>query len=273
MADDTNSQAGFNWGNLIGNGASALTNYLGNSSATNSLVGGEQNAINTQTGIQGQLGGIYGTQRGLGVGADVSLANQLGINGAPPDYSAFNNSPGFQFALSQGKQAIDRTAAANESLYTPNTLAMLSQYNTGYASQNYNNYINQLMQSAGLGAQGNTGLAQGITQTGNNISQLQQNQGNAKAGGTANSTGIASNLLNGMPWGQIANGVGSYFNSGSGTQIGTNGTGAGGFGGDWSGAGDITSLLDQYGSANSSGYSTTDTPGGTTTYFGDSSNP
>lgn len=218
MADDTG------WGPLLGAGASSLLNYYGNRSATDAMTGGQQNAINTQTGVQGQLSNIYGTQRGLGTGADVSLASQLGLAGTP-DYTPFYNSPGYKFAQQQGNQAIDRQASANGNLYTPNTLAMLSQYNTGYASQNYNTYINQLMGAAGLGAQGNQGLATGIYNSGANVSQLQQNQGNARAGGAANNTGIASNLLGKIPWGSVANTVGGWF--GGGGDTGTGGTGYG----------------------------------------------
>lgn len=266
---DPNAQSGFNWGSLLGAGAGALTNYLGNSSATSALTGGEQNAINTQAGTQGQLSSIYGSQRGVGIGADASLASSLGLNGAPPNYSGFTNNPGFQFAEQQGDQAINRNASANGSLYTPNTMAMLSQYNTGYASQNYNNYISQLMSSAGLGATGNSGLAQGITQTSGNISQLQQNQGNARAGGAANTSGITSNLLGQVPWGQVANGVGSWFGGGNSTT---------GNGGNASGL----NPNNNYGSADYSGGtifgpgSTTDTSTGdtgTSTYWGDNSNP
>jgi hypothetical protein len=267
MADSTQPQT--DWGNLLGTGVGALANYWGNSNATNALTGGEQNGINTQTGTQGQLTDIYGPQRGLGSGADVALASQLGLAGTP-NYSAFSNSPGYQFARAQGSQAIDRTAAANGSLYTPNTLAMLDQYNTGYASQNYNNYIGQLMQSAGLGAQGNQGLASGITSTGANISQLQQNQGNAQAGGQANASGITSNLISKVPWGQVANGASNWWNSG--------GTG-GGIGGNANGL----NSQNNYGSADYSGSGTmynsggtpdtTSTDSGTSTYWGDNSNP
>lgn len=217
---DTNAQSGVSdWGNLLGAGANALTNYLGTQSATNALVGGENNAINTQQGLQGQLSDIYGNQRTLGVGADNALGGQLGLYGAP-NYAAFNNSPGYQFALQQGDQAINRNAAAQGSLYTPNTMAALSQYNTGYASQNYNNYISQLMQSAGIGAQGNQGLAQGLSQSSNNVSQLQQNQGNAKAGGAANTTGVASNLLSKVPWGQVASGASNWWNGNGSSNTG-----------------------------------------------------
>lgn len=223
MADSTPPTT--DWGNILGTGAGALANYWGNSNATHALTAAEQNAINTQSGTQGQLAGIYGSQRALGGGADAALGSQLGLGGTP-DYSAFSNSPGYQFSRDQGNQAIERAASANGSLYTPNTLAMLSQYNTGYASQNYNTYIDHLMGAAGLGAQGNSGLATGTYNSGANISQLQQNQGNAQAGGQANNSGITSNLLNKVPWGQVASGIGSMWNSGGNGSVGSYGAGS-----------------------------------------------
>lgn len=255
------------WGSLLGAGIPAISSLIGNSSATGDLTSAEQAAINTQTGTQQQLGGIYGPQRSLGNAADSSLGAQLGLGGTP-NYAPFYQSPGFQFSLGLGNQGIERAASANGSLYTPNTLAQLGQYDTGFASQNYNNYISQLMQSAGLGAQGNAGLAQGITQTGGNISQLQQNQGNAQAGGAANNSGIVGNLLSKLPYGSIGAGISNMF--GGGTNASSSGVtqtdDPGGFNG----------LFASMNGSNtgSSDPTTWDTPGGTTTYFGDdSSNP
>lgn len=209
MATVPANSAVSDWSSLIGAGLQTGIGLYGNNQATNALTQGEQNGINTQQQTQSQLYGIYGNQTGLGNQADAALGAQLGVSGAPANYAAFNNSPGYQFAIQQGDQAINRNAAAQGSLYTPQTMASLSQYNTGYASQNYNTYISQLMQSAGLGASGNQGLASGVTSTGGNISQLQQNQGNANAGGAANQAGVISNLLGKLPYGQIGSGLSS----------------------------------------------------------------
>jgi len=228
----TGGQGG--WSGLIGEGLGDLAGYLGNRSATGALTGAEQGAIGTQTGIQNQLTGIYGNQRALGNASDTSLSAQLGLGGKP-DYTPFYNSPGFQFSLGLGDQAIRAGASAKGNLYNPDTLAMLSQYNTGYASQNYNNYISQLIQSAGLGAQGNSGLAQGIYGTGSNISQLQQNQGNAQAGGAAANAGIASNLFSKVPWGQVGNAVSNWWGSSNNPQDGAGFVQGGSvYGGDYS---------------------------------------
>jgi hypothetical protein len=269
---DTSQQAGVSgWGPLIGAGAQGLVNYFGNQNATNSLVQGNTNAIGTQTGLQGQLTGIYGNQRGLGNGADTTLAAQLGLSGTP-DFSAFENSPGFQGSLALGNQAIERAASSNGSLYTPNMLNQLGQYDTTYASQNYNNYITQLMSAAGLGAQGNQGLGNNIYGTGANISQLQQNQGVNKAGGAANQSGIVSNLISKVPWSSVGNSVSNWWN-GTGTGNGstggysdtTNGTYNGGaFGGG-------APLYDP----NTGGYpgASTGSTDGNINWLGDSGNP
>lgn len=260
-ANNANSAPITDSSSLLAGSIGAGVGLLGTYGATNALTGAEQNAIGTQQGAYGASQGIYGNQASLGNAADTSLGAQLGINGQAPNYSAFNNSPGYQFAQAQGDQAIARGASANGSLYTPNTLAMLSQYNTGYASQNYNNYISQLMSSAGLGNSANQGLNSANLQTSGNVSQLQQNQGNAAAGGIANASGIVSNLIgrSGSLIGGssdpntsgIASSDSSYLSNNANYNIPP---------GLLASQGDTSNLLNN-------------NSGGTTTYFGDDSNP
>ncbi len=219
VANNVNSQPITNGSDLLAAGLGAGVGLLGTYGATNALTGAEQNAIGTQTGAQGTINTIYGNQQGLGNSADAALSSQLGLGGTP-DYSAFLNSPGFQGSLNLGNQAITRAASANGSLYTPNMLNQLGQYDTTYASSNYNNYINQLFQSAGLGAQANQGLANSNLATSGNIAQLQQNQGNANAGGITSAAGIASNLLGR---------AGGLFNSTTANNSGTNASSGAGF--------------------------------------------
>jgi hypothetical protein len=62
---------------------------------------------------------------------------------------------------------------------------------TGTASQDYNTYISQLMGAAGLGTTANQGLQTANQTTANNVSQLQQNIGQAQAYGA---TGVANSV-------------------------------------------------------------------------------
>jgi hypothetical protein len=134
-------------------------------------------------------------QQALGNQAFSALGSTLGINGQPANYSNFENMPGYQFSVQQGTQAINRAAAAGGDLYTPNTQAAVGQYVTGTASQDYNNYVSQLMQAAGFGQSANQTLTGANLTTGGNVSQLQQNSGNAQASGVAGSAGAISSLL------------------------------------------------------------------------------
>lgn len=184
---------------LIQGGAAVV----GTNQATGQVVQGNQNAIDTQRATQSQLQNIYSPATTTGNQAFTTLGSLFGTNGQAPDYSSFNNQPGYQFAVQQGTQAINRQAAANGSLYTPQTLASVGNYVQGQASQSYNTYVQQLLTAAGLGGQANAGLAQGDIQTGTNISQAQINQGNANASGTLSNAGVIgstlgnSNLLSG----------------------------------------------------------------------------
>ena len=52
--------------------------------------------------------------------------------------------PAYQFRLSQGMKAIDRSAAAKGNLLSGNTLAAAQQFGQGLASQEYENQVNRL---------------------------------------------------------------------------------------------------------------------------------
>jgi hypothetical protein len=126
-------------------------------------------------------------------------------SGSSPDFSTFYNQPGYQFALNQGEQAINRGASANGSLYSSSTLGALGNYAAGTASTQYNNYVSQLMQMAGLGQNAaNTTSGAAIT-TGNNISANAFSAGNANASGILGSAGAWNSALNGASNGAMNN--------------------------------------------------------------------
>ncbi|WP_447906921.1 hypothetical protein [Stenotrophomonas geniculata] len=75
-----------------------------------------------------------------------------GLNAlASGDYSGFQNSPDYQFALQQGLQGVDRSAAARGALYSGGQLADLNNYAQGMASQQLGAYRNSLMGLASMG--------------------------------------------------------------------------------------------------------------------------
>lgn len=193
--------------------------------ASNKQATAAQNALNLQRDTTQQaLGletGAYNTARGdlapyraLGGSALGSIAQLYGFpnptTGAPgtgaADYSAFYNSPDYQFAQQQGTLALERSAAAKGLLNSGGTLKDLTSFGQGLASQQYGNYFNRLASLAGLGqtaAAGSAQAAQAFGQTagatvsnfGNNAAATTQNLGAAQASGAV---GIA-NALSTLP--------------------------------------------------------------------------
>lgn len=67
--------------------------------------------------------------------------------------SSFLKSPGYQFRLSEGLRSIEKSQAARGNLLSGGGMKELETYGQGMASDEYGNYINQLMGLAGIGQQ------------------------------------------------------------------------------------------------------------------------
>lgn len=121
------------------------------------------------------------------------------------DYSAFQNSPDYQFNMQQGIQGVDRSAAARGALYSGGHSADLLNYASGLASNQLNTYRNSLMNTAqmGQGAASNLGSI-GAGQSGAIGNYLQNNAYN-QAGAAQNQANGISNTL-----GQIGGAFGQY---------------------------------------------------------------
>jgi hypothetical protein len=108
--------------------------------------------------------------------------------------------PGYQFRLSEGMKALDRTAASRGGLLSGATLKGAQRYGQGLASQEYGNAYNRLASMAGIG-QTATGAMTGLG------SQFASNQGENYMG-SANAR--ASGYMGGAN--AISGGLGQYMN-------------------------------------------------------------
>lgn len=233
-------------------GAGLYGAYGGSAAAS----GGYNNAAGTIQGAVNTSGAYLSPYAGTGSAAESALANMYGLGGTAPNFSAFTNSPGFQFQEEQGDQAIQRGANASGNGYSTTTLAGLANYNSGLASTQYQQYLQNLYGLTQTGA-GAASAAGGQAITGASaVGNAQVGAGNANASGIAGAAGSIANAAGKLPWQQIGN----YF-SGSG---GPNTSQANG---------DATNAVNDY----SSNFSVPSLYGsdasGVTTYFGDGSNP
>lgn len=156
------------------------------------------NALASLTGLRGaQPGGRTFDNSGTGQEIDPNTGQPIGVQVGPngaPDYSQFFMSPDYQFALEQGMQATERSAAARGGLRSGNTLAALTRYGSGLATQNFNNYIGRLQSLAGMGADqagANMSVAFGDRVANNLISA-----GNAQAAGQVGAANARASGVN-----------------------------------------------------------------------------
>ncbi len=159
---------------LVGGGIQALS-----SGATGAASGAASGAA-TMEQLDSQIAELEG-----------QIASAMQAGGGSPDYSAFYKSPGYDFRLQEGINAIDKSAAARGSLMSGGITRELTRYGQGVASNEFNSYANRLASMAGIGqsatnATGQIGSA-AAGQFGQTSSALGQT---IMAGGQAQASGI-----------------------------------------------------------------------------------
>ncbi len=124
-------------------GNTVNTNYNGPNGSFTSTNGG---AWKDPSGLGppiNNLSGYLGMKGNQASGADFS-GYKSQLDSLLTDPNSVQKSAGYQFAMDQGNQAIDRSAAARGMSNSGGVLTELAKYGSGLASQNYNNQVNQL---------------------------------------------------------------------------------------------------------------------------------
>jgi hypothetical protein len=166
-----------------------LVQTAGAAAAGNTLAGGYSQAANTaQRAVDTGATALQPYQI-TGGNALTALQGLYGIGGKGPNYSTFYNSPGYQFAQQQGGQAIQRAANATGGGFSATTLADLAKYNSGLASQGFQQYVQNLYGLSGLGAGAATARGQQALTGAGILADAQIGRGNANASGVLGSTG------------------------------------------------------------------------------------
>lgn len=162
--------------------------------AANAQASANTQAIQAQKDMFNQEVNLSAPFRQLGTTASGALSDIINGNGT----TAFENNPGFKFATQLGQQAIKRQAAAGGNLYSTNTLANLGNYTAGAASQNYNNYVQQLLSAAGIGSSSSSALDYGGALISQGISNAFTNTGQAKASAAISQAAPAQSVGNSL---------------------------------------------------------------------------
>lgn len=188
---------------LIGGVGSALIGANAAKSAAQTQADAAQSAENTQLSMFNTAQAAEQPYNTIGQGADQTLAGLYGINGAgggtgsptPQSLAAFTSSPDYQFALDQGTQAMQRSAAAGGTLVSGGQLKAGQEFGQGLATQQYGNYFNRLLSLSQLGQSAASGISTSASNFGNSIGNTQQALGQSLASGTVGSANAISGGL------------------------------------------------------------------------------
>lgn len=150
------------------------------------------------------------------------------------EYGGYTKTPGYDFRMKQGTDAIESSAAARGGLYSGAALQDALQYGQDYASSEYGNYLARLGNASGAGQAAATGQANAAQVGAQGVSNALAGYGNA---GAAGAIGVGNAITGGM---QNLAGLWNYQRNMGGGQGGIN-VGApgslfsGGGGGGWGG--------------------------------------
>ncbi len=106
----------------------------------------------------------------------------------------FQNLPGTQFALDEVEKSVGNSFASRGGAFGGNAMRALGDRTANFASDRV---FNNLLQIAGFGPGATNTAASSAQNTGNNISQLLTNAGNAQASGFQGQAGSINNAIQG----------------------------------------------------------------------------
>ena len=208
-------------GNPNGSGSGGLSTGSTNLSIPGVAGGASIPTVNSLNGTANTRLGAFGSL----------LQPYSGGQFQAPTLQQAQQTPGYQFALQQGENAQQASAAANGSLLTGGTQAALNNYAQNYANTNYNNIYNQALNTyqtnyntwanqqantynrlAGIAGMGQTTaqtlgsqglqsagqMANTLTNTGQQVAQQGNNAAAATASGYVGAANAFSNMANGL---------------------------------------------------------------------------
>ena len=200
-------------------GSSVISSNASKSAASQQSNAQEQ-AASDQMSMFNTINGQEQPFMNAGYGATTSLQQLLGLTPGNPggglqngyltstfDPSSVTSSPGYQFAQTQGLDAVANNEAPNVGALSGPALKALTQFSTGTAEQYYNDYFNQFQSQqnnifsrlsgiAGLGQNAASNVGTAGTSLGTGAAQATAAAGGSQAAGTIGSANALGSGLN-----------------------------------------------------------------------------
>lgn len=192
-------------GVIAGVGAlgSAALSSSASKSAANQVAEGNAQAVaeqRRQFDLVQQLLAPYANAGNTGLEGLLTLTGARGAHAQQEAVSGIENQPLFQALVRQGEQGMLQNASATGGLRGGNIQGALAQFRPAMLNQQVQQQIGQFAGLASLGQNAAAGTGNAGMSTGNNISALLQNRGQA---------GAAGSMASANAWGQGISGIGS----------------------------------------------------------------
>lgn len=158
---------------IIGAGSSIITGNKASKAQKNAAA----QQIAEQRRQYDQTRADYAPWRAAGESALARLTNEM-KEGAT---TAYTKSPSYDFRLSEGVKAAERSAAARGRLGSGATMKAVQRYGEGLASADYGDWWNRNAGLAGVGQQATNATAAAGENMANKVSGAYQAAGNARA--------------------------------------------------------------------------------------------
>lgn len=194
----------------IGAGTAAIGAFASNRAA-NTAADASREAADTQMQMFQQNREDLAPFRQAGLRGLTAFEGTLG--------PTFQTSPGYQFAMDEGRRAIDASASARGMLNSGARLRELTRFGQGMANQEFGNYQNRLAALAGIGQTATGQGAQLGAQTAQGVAQTQMAGGQAQAQGITGGVNAALaginqgvglyGMMNPGGWGNVARPAGT----------------------------------------------------------------
>lgn len=109
---------------------------------------------------------------------------ELGMGPRPEGYGGFTATPGYDFRMQQGQEAIQSAAGLRGGINSGRTAQDLMGFGQGIASQEYGNYLNRLAGMTDMGMSAAGGQANAATNANTGAASAYSNLGNAQSAGS-----------------------------------------------------------------------------------------
>jgi hypothetical protein len=222
----------------------AVISSQGAQSAANTQASSANNASQVQLQMFNQLQQNLQPYMNTGNAANNYLLNALGIGsngtgtgsslltGPTMNEATLEQTPGYQFNLSQGLKSVQNSAAARGLGVSGAALKGASTYATGLADSTYQNQynnavtnqtneFNRLMGLTQIGQNSAAGVGSAGIQTGSNIGNNLISAGNASAAGTIASANAYGSGLSGLSSASLLYGLSNMYGSNTGVDQST----------------------------------------------------